>query len=105
MLTGPIQGSVLYFGPSLKMPPPSTNTDSAFPTRRHRLQHPALQYPSRTPSGCASNDSGLGPGLHKARSHGLSDPETGSLPDGGPLCSTLVQEYVNGLDRGEWRGE
>ncbi|XP_037093112.1 uncharacterized protein LOC119112901 isoform X2 [Pollicipes pollicipes] len=65
---------------------------------RQRLHQPQLHFPSRTPSGCHSTDSGVGHVLHKARSYGPSDPESGSLPDR-PLVSTMVQEYVNGLGR------
>ena len=66
---------------------------------RQQLHQPGLQFPSRTSSGCHSNDSGLGQTTDKSVWSAQSDQETGSLADG-PLVSTMVQDYVNGLTEG-----
>ncbi|KAF0299969.1 Protein ECT2 [Amphibalanus amphitrite] len=74
-------------------------TGSVSMETRQQLHQPGLQFPSRTSSGCHSNDSGLGQTVDKSVWSAPSDQETGSLGDG-PLVSTMVQEYVNGLSGG-----
>ncbi|XP_037073297.1 rho guanine nucleotide exchange factor 33-like [Pollicipes pollicipes] len=71
-------------------------TDSVSGQTRQQLYRAGLQFPSRTSSGCHSNDSGLGPAPEKVR---WSDQDSTSVSDE-PFVSTIVQQYVNGLENG-----
>ncbi|XP_037073295.1 uncharacterized protein LOC119094333 [Pollicipes pollicipes] len=68
-------------------------TDSVSGQTRQQLYRAGLQFPSRTSSGCHSNDSGLGPAPEKVR---WSDQDSTSVSDE-PFVSTIVQQYVNAL--------